>query len=246
VLLGVVAAVLSGVLHWRKRIITIFAEPRAQQYLFVVTTIIAPIAGYLVLHPTVYNGLRHFLFVVPPLVILGAIGLTRAISFVLRKNRIAGVALSVVLVLALGRQIMMMVGLHPYQYVAYNLLVGGPAGAENRFELDYWGTSLKESARGLSEYIANNPRPDLVSHTPMKVYACGDRTSAIQFLPPGTELTENLNEADFYMGMTGVPCWDDFKHRPERTVFEVIRYDGTTIGFVLDLRVPRTSVQPNP
>ena len=239
VLLGVLAAVLSGILWWRRGIITVFAHVRAQQYLFVAMTVVAPIAGYMVMHPTVYNGLRHFLFVVPPLVVLGAIGLYRAIGFVSRKNRVAGIALSAVLVLSLARQIAMMVGLHPYEYVAYNSLIGGVSGAENRFELDYWGTSLAESAQGLSAYLAKNPRPDLVSHTPLRVFACGDRTSAGHFLPPGTELTEILDEADFYMGMTGVPCQDDFKRRPERTVFEVIRL-GVTLGFVLDLRVPKS------
>ncbi|MBY0510915.1 MAG: glycosyltransferase family 39 protein [Rhodospirillaceae bacterium] len=242
VLLGVIAAAVAALAYWRRGLIAVFAEPRAQQYLFVTLTVVAPVAGYMVMHPTVYNGLRHFLFVVPPLVILGAIGLHKIIAFVFRKQRIAGVALSVALTLALARQVALMIGLHPYEYIAYNALIGGVRGAENRFELDYWGTSLAESARGLAAYIAKNPRPDLASHTPLKVFACGDRTSAGHFLPPGTELTETLDEADFYMGMTGVPCQDDFRQRPERTVFEVVRL-GVTVGFVLDLRVPQ---QPAP
>jgi hypothetical protein len=41
--------------------------------------------------------------------------------------------------------------LYPYEYVYYNSFVGGPAGAEDRFELDYWRISLREVAFKLNE-----------------------------------------------------------------------------------------------
>jgi hypothetical protein len=41
--------------------------------------------------------------------------------------------------------------LHPYQYVYYNSLVGGPAGVANRYELDYWRISLREMALKMNE-----------------------------------------------------------------------------------------------
>jgi len=234
VLLGVMAGTVAALAYWRRGIVTIFAEPRAQQYLFVVFTIIAPLKGIIVFHPTIYNGLRHFLFIVPPLVILGGIGLYHAIAFVTRKHRGAGVVLGVLLTLALARQTALLIGLHPYQYLSYNMLVGGVRGAENRFELDYWGTSLAETARGLGAYLAENPPSGA---TPVKVFACGDRTSATMFLPPNTVLTDILEDADFYLGMTGVPCHDDFTRPPPPPIFQAIRR-GVTIGFVLDLRAP--------
>jgi hypothetical protein len=40
--------------------------------------------------------------------------------------------------------------LHPYQYVAYNHGVGGSAGAQDRYELDYWSDGLREAAAGLN------------------------------------------------------------------------------------------------
>ena len=235
VLLGVGAAIIGGAAAiWRKGVLRIFAEARAQQYLFIAVSVVAPVAGYIVMHPTVYNGLRHFLFVVPPLVILGAIGLDKILIFATRHYRLAGPLLSMPLIMAFALQLAMMIGIHPYQYVAYNALVGGIRGAENRFELDYWGTSLAESGRGLTAYLAHDPRKQEMGGRTLRVFACGDRTSAGHFLPPGTEITEILSEADFYMGMTGVPCNDDFS-RPERTIFEVQRLD-VTLGFVLDLR----------
>jgi hypothetical protein len=43
------------------------------------------------------------------------------------------------------------VRLHPYEYIYYNTLIGGEAGALRRFELDYWGTSYREAAGWLNE-----------------------------------------------------------------------------------------------
>ena len=235
ILLGLAAASISAVIVWRRRILTLFAEPRAQQYLFVVAAGTAPIVGYVLFDPTIYNGLRHFLFVVPPLVILGAIGLDRLLSVVEGKHRTAGLILAGVLALAALRQTVLMARLHPYEYVSYNSFVGGVAGATNRFELDYWGTSLAESARALGAVITKDPSLGLTTGVPAKVFACGDRTSAENFLPHGAVWTGVLAEADFYMGMTGVPC--EGYEKPGKIVVEIKRL-GVVIGYVRDLRHP--------
>jgi Dolichyl-phosphate-mannose-protein mannosyltransferase len=234
VLLGMVIAVSLGVMAFCRRPLTLFTEPLAQQYLYVMASFGAPLLGYLILQPTVYNGLRHFLFTAPPLVILGAIGLERGISFLLAKHRIAGLALTGVLSLGALRQVWLMAGLHPYEYVAYNSIVGGIKGAANRFELDYWGLSLAESARSLAAYINKDQTIGVTTGVIAKVFACGDRTSVEPFLPPGTAFTEDLREADFYLGMTGVHCQEPIG-KPYLTIFEVKRL-GVTLGYVRDLR----------
>jgi len=235
VLVGLPAALAASLLTWRRRLIGIFATPSAQQYLLVTGSALAPIAGYLVMDPTVYNGLRHFLFVVPPLVILGAIGLDKLLTWAALKHRLAGMALAGLLVLGLARQGTLMARLHPYEYVSYNSLIGGIAGAENRFELDYWGTTLAESARGLAAYLNAQPSLGLSGDEPVRVFVCGDRTSAEPFLPADVELTEVLAEAQFYMGMTAVHCagYDT----PGQIIIEVQRM-GVTLGYVRDLRRP--------
>ena len=233
-LVGLVAAVVTGCMIRRQSIAGLFSQPQAQQYLFLICAALAPIAGYIVLKPTIYNGLRHFLFVVPPLVILSAIGLDQALSYASRRSRVFAAVLGTLLLLGFSRQVVIMSGLHPYQYLAYNALLGGIEGAESRFELDYWGITLAESARGLGAYLAQNPPGPAATGATIEVFACGDRISAEPFLPPGTALTEVLAEADFYMGMTGVPC-QDHADRPGRTIFEVKRL-GVQLGYVLDLR----------
>ncbi len=228
VLLGLIPAALAGLMAWRRQILTAFAAPRAQQYLYLTCAALGPLAADFVMDPTLYNGMRHFLFVVPPLAIAAAIGWDHVIGFALRQKPIAGAVVAGLLALACGRQAVMLAQLHPYEYLSYNSIKGGIKGAVNRFELDYWGTTLRESARGLGEYLKSEP----VSGVPL-VFGCGDRTSTLTFLPVGTELTEEIDKADFYLAMTGVKCLDP--RRPGRVVHEVKRM-GVTLGYTLDLR----------
>jgi len=236
VLLGLMAALLFALAAWRKNIVGIFMTPAAQQYVFVSGSALAPIIGYVALDPTVYNGLRHFLFVVPPLVILSAVGLDKLITFAGERHRLAGIAVGAALALAMMRQSAMMAGLHPYEYIAYNHLIGGIAGAQNRFELDYWGTSLAETSRRFTDYIRRDPNIGLSNGKTAHVFACGDRMSVEPFLPPDAKLVYSPDEADFYMGMTAVPC--DGHDKPGPIVVEVKRL-GVTIGYVRDLRPGR-------
>lgn len=228
VLLGAICAICFAAGALRRPPRALVSEPCARQYVLVAGSFAAPMLAYLVMNPTVYNGMRHFLFIVPPLVILAAIGLDRLIAIVAAHKRAAGAALGGLLAIAVLRQGVIMARLHPYEYVSYNSLIGGIAGAANRFELDYWGTSLKESANALGNYLAEHPIDGTA-----RVFACGDATSIRGFLPSGSELVFNPAQADFYIGMTAVPC-DGFE-RPGAIVAEIKRMD-VTIGYVRDLR----------
>ncbi len=237
-LAGFGTAIVFGALAWKGNVARVLSQIKAQQYLLVALSIAAPIGGYLLLHPTVYNGLRHFLFVVPPLVIVAAIGLTRLIEATSARHAVAGIGLGAALALAIARQASLMAGLHPYEYASYNSLIGGMAGAKDRFEMDYWGTTLKESGKALGDYIAHDPSAASLQGRTAKIFACGDPNQVQQALPQGTEFTGDLGEADFYLGMQGVHCFESFSG-PVRRVREVTRL-GTPLGYVLDLR-PQTS-----
>jgi len=233
VLIGAMTAGLFGIAALRRGIITTFARPRAQQYLFMAMSVGVPLAAYLVMQPTVYNGIRHFLFVVPPLVILAAIGLDKLLTYVTAKHRGAALVMVVLLLAGFGRQIVIMASLHPYEYVAYNSLVSGVRGAENQLELDYWGTSLAEASHALANVVGKNPTLGLSAGKTVRVFVCGDTMSAAHYLPKGIEVTEVLSEADFYMGMTGVACRDLDESRGR--VVEIKRA-GATLAYVLDLQ----------
>ena len=98
------------------------------------------LAYVLILRPPMYDGYRHFLFILPPVFVFAGL----AFQFVLERSRRPWLnALLLALVALPG--ILALVRLHPYQYTYYNALVGGTGGASHRFETDYWLTCYKEA-----------------------------------------------------------------------------------------------------
>jgi hypothetical protein len=113
---------------------------------------VAPVAAVILLHSTIYNNFRQFLFVVPPLFIFAGLAL-QALWNRLKKKGILFVPL-VMLVLLPG--LYWGWQLHPYQYIYYNSLVGGVAGASGNYEIDYWGISYKEAIEYINQVAPKN------------------------------------------------------------------------------------------
>ncbi len=97
-----------------------------------------------------YDGIRHFLFVYPSLVILAAWGWEKIPSFVPAKAGKWGVSILLLVLLALPAW--WIIRSHPYQYVYFNETVGGIRGAYTYYETDYWMVS----SRGVAEWMKNN------------------------------------------------------------------------------------------
>jgi hypothetical protein len=114
--------------------------------LYVGLGFVFPLLGLIILRSPLYHNFRQALFMIPPMFILAAFALELAFSKVTqswgRVLLIAAIALP---------GIYSSVRLHPYQYVYYNSLAGGPAGISNRYELDYWRISLREVALEMNE-----------------------------------------------------------------------------------------------
>jgi hypothetical protein len=132
-----------------------------------------------------------------------------------------------------------MVGLHPYEYVSFNSLVGGTGGAQGRFELDYWGISLAEATRRLEDHLEDShdlPRPG----QPFKVYVCGNVWSAAEYFPSWLTAVERREDADFQIAISQHYC----PHVPgSRRLLGVMR-NGAALSFVEDLR-PSRPAQPD-
>lgn len=88
----------------------------------------------------IYNNLRHFYFVLPPILIVAGIGFEALVARA-RRPWLRGTV--VALVLAPG--VWGIIWLHPYEYTYFNSLTGGVSGAYEVFDQDYWCTSLKEA-----------------------------------------------------------------------------------------------------
>lgn len=99
-----------------------------------------PFCYVLLSRPPIYDGYRHFIFILPPVFIVSAFAF-QAVYEWLRKK---WMFLPVLAVLALPG-IVGLITLHPYPYTYYNALVGGTGGAFRRFDTDYWLTCYKET-----------------------------------------------------------------------------------------------------
>jgi len=120
--------------------------------------VLFPIVYIIATHAVIYDATRHILFTYPPIAIIAGIGGAK-IWETLRPSRV-GVTLAIVLLIGgLIGPVTYAIRNHPYEYVYYNELVGGPRGAFKRYELDYWGTCLKESVRWVSTQSQRGGRP---------------------------------------------------------------------------------------
>jgi hypothetical protein len=116
----------------------------------IVGAVALPLAAIWVMQARVYDGLRHVLFIFPPLVLLSAIGISALSRRLLPAGRstlwFAAGALAGVTVADLR-------ALHPYQYIYFNRLVGGGVPVANQsYDLDYWATGLREAAEWVVQY----------------------------------------------------------------------------------------------
>ena len=126
-------------------------------------------------HAVMYDGMRHFLFVLPFLAVLAgcalsagwgdlmALGARRSVWTVFRAL-LAVVPVTASLASA-GLTAADLYALHPYEYVYFNRLVaGGQAAASKRFETDYWGLSYKEGLEWLRDHYPTDAGPVTVSN----------------------------------------------------------------------------------
>jgi hypothetical protein len=163
-----------------------------------------PLAVTVLARPAMYNGIRHFIFVLPPLAVLG--GLAGAWLFERARPRAAVAALAVGLfTLGVASPVIEMVRLHPYEYTHFNRIAGGVVGARERYMLDYWALSFKEAALGLKAKIA-----ELGLQKPAdrrwKLAACGPHRSPQVELGPDFETTWDPRGADFALMLGEFYC----------------------------------------
>jgi hypothetical protein len=164
-----------------------------------------PIAIAMVKRPALYNGIRHFIFVIPPMTILGGV------SFAWIMNRLGNnrrgwrpVVLAVFvfgLLLPLGE----MIRLHPYQYTHFNHIAGTVRGADDRFMLDYWGLALKQASDGLREQLDERQEVPPQGRK-WKVAVCGPQRPAQVALGPDFTIGWDSSAADFAMTLGEFYC----------------------------------------
>jgi Dolichyl-phosphate-mannose-protein mannosyltransferase len=193
-------------------VMAVLALPRADVparrktiYLLLTLAATLPIAIAIVKRPALYNGIRHFVFVIPPMTVLGGIAFAKGMSW-LKDNRVSWqpVALAA-FVFGLALPLAEMIRLHPYQYAHFNYIAGTVREADDRFMLDYWGLALKQASDGLRDELVERQEVPPEGRK-WKVAVCGPQRPAQVALGPDFTIGWDSHAADFAMTLSEFYC----------------------------------------
>src|SRR6185437_11217460 len=183
---------------------------------------IFPLACEVICHGPAFTGLRHFLFVIPPLAALAGIGLDRVLTVLAARGRLiasGGLAFGTVCLLW---NAVTLVRLHPDEYLFYNAAVGGLEGASRRYDVDYWFNSMPEAVGKLEAYLRHSP-PD-GSNWQNQVYSvavCGERLSfekTVTLPQLRFDFMPTWEQSDFFIAPTQMNCDSDLDGKVVATV----------------------------
>lgn len=215
-LLAATAAALGAFLRGRRPAVPRRLAP-------VALSLIVPLAYVLLFRPELYDAERHFLFLLPALAVMLALV---TIEIGRRAPRPARAWATGIAAFALVVHVSELRRLHPYEYVFYNNLIGGVAGAKGLFETEYWGAAVTEAADRLTEAL--QPFSPLVN---VVVDVCGDDAGLGEHLPPSATLTEDVAKAHYYISTTRFDCDQVVPGRE----FIRIERDGVAFAIVKEL-----------
>ncbi len=210
-------------IHWER--------PNVKSYFLLLFWIAFPF-GYVAFgKPNIYDGVRHFLFVIPALAIVAGL----ALSWLTKHFRVGrlqvGALLGAAAIAFSWAQVLLW---HPFQYAFFNRLAGEPTTLHERFETDYWATSYRQLAQFIN---AEQSKSDVDLHV-----LAGLNQLAMPCL---SRFLEPRIRTGFFLGSSGdmefpsfvdyvaaIPryeMWRNFSKAP--LVYEV-RRQGVLMGFV--------------
>jgi hypothetical protein len=181
-------------------------SPRRKTILLMLTLAATlPLLVAMVKRPALYNGIRHFIFVIPPMAVLGGVAFTWLMDWLRVNHRGAQAAAMAVFSFGLMLPLAEMIRLHPYQYTHFNYIAGTVRGADDLYMLDYWGLALKQASDALREEIVE--RQESPPHgRKWKVAVCGPQRPAQVALGPDFTIGWDSHAADFAMTLGEFYC----------------------------------------
>jgi hypothetical protein len=196
--------------------------------------IVFPVAYAVAIKAVLFDGMRHFIFVLPLIAALAAVLADRGLDALQRGTRVhpalRGGAYGVLALYGLWH-VGVMARLHPDEYVYYNGFIGGVEGAAGLFKLDYWANSYAEAVGGLEDHLRAEYGADFMNHD-FTVAVCGPPNSAAYYFPSNFIFDDNREEAEFFITFTKDDC---NKSVTGKVIYRVERM-GTLLSEVIDRR----------
>jgi hypothetical protein len=195
-----------------------------------VAAAILPILITVLTRPVLYNGIRHFLFVIPPLAILGGIAAAWIFERLMQYRRAAAVAGAGAFAALIAITVVDLVRIHPYQYSLFNHVAGGIRGASDRYMLDYWALGFKEASETLLVKIEEQKLKKPLNRK-WRVAVCGPAAVVGLELGDDFEATNDAKGADFAVSLGTFYCAELFA-----PIMNEVRRDGVVFARVYDIR----------
>lgn len=159
-------------------------------YLLLLIWFFIPLFRYFSPKGGAIDGVRHFMEIVYPLTALSGIFTGWLVDNRIRlylKNRFTYLLVLLTLFSFLGFNI---VKYHPYQTSYFNFLTGGIAGAEGKYDIDFWGTPQKKAMEWLNTHSAEGAYVTVaMAQSTAAVYARNDLRKNMN--------TKNIRDADY-------------------------------------------------
>ncbi len=189
-----------------------------------------PLLIAIVKRPALYNGIRHFVFVIPPMTVLAGVAFARGMNRLKENRRSWQPAAVAIFTFGLLLPLSEMIRLHPYQYTHFNHIAGTVRGADEYFMLDYWGLALKQASDGLRDELVERQEVPPQGRK-WKVAVCGPQRPAQVALGPDFTIGWDSHAADFAMTLGEFYC----KGLTAPVMLEIKR-DDVVFARVYDIR----------
>jgi hypothetical protein len=164
-----------------------------------------PLVIAMVKRPALYNGIRHFIFVIPPMTVIAGVAFASGMSWLKENRRSWQPAAIALFAIGLLLPLAEMIRLHPYQYTHFNYIAGTVRSADNLFMLDYWGLALKQASDGLRDELVERQEAPPQGRK-WKVAVCGPQRPAQVALGPDFTIGWDSHAADFAMTLGEFYC----------------------------------------
>jgi hypothetical protein len=228
VLLGAALALVT--LGVKQGVATAHGDWRARATAFITITIALPLLAQVTFRGPAFTGMRHFTYVVPPIAVMAGIGFDYVLTWLAERRRmLANAALAGIGIWFLWTA-GVLVRLHPYEYLYFNEIVGGLAGAAQRYDTDYWVSVMHEAVAELERVLDHED----AGPGPYFVAVCGERMAFEYEAAPRGRLkwATDTDPADFFIAPTHMRC----DRAIDGNVIVKIARMGVTIGVVKDRR----------
>lgn len=200
-------------------------------YMLLVISLMVQVFAYVMLKPFVYNGLRHYLFILPHLALLSVVG----IIWLMKYARVFKITLGLLIIEAIFIAYTY-IQIHPYEYTYFNPLVTMTRDVSREFDFDYWAASDRNALEWL-KMNSDTGKP--------KIFVCSTSPATQIYFPEAINVGNDPKKADY------IVCNDnnmvDFLQRRMKTkTLYTVKKNGQIFNTVLKVKEiisPKTSTQ---